>query len=61
MNEKKPRTAEEMTAREALCTACAQWDPKTPGCKLFRSCERKALTRSTWRVGHCPHPRERRW
>jgi len=50
-----PRTAERIAALEAICRACPQWDGQTPGCKLFKSCERKALTRSAWRLGHCPH------
>lgn len=54
------RSPDEIAAVEAICRSCRQWENQTPGCKLFKSCERKALTRSAWRLGHCPH-RESRW
>lgn len=61
MTETQPRTADQIAAIEALCRACAQWDAQAPGCRLFRSCERKALTRSIWRLGHCSHRDRPRW
>jgi hypothetical protein len=55
------RNEQEIAAVEAICKACPQWDARTPGCKLFKSCERKALTRSIWRLGHCVRKEEKKW
>ncbi len=61
MNSDAPRNDDQIAALKALCRRCPRWDAQTSGCKLLRACERKALTRSLWHLGHCPCREERKW
>lgn len=56
-----PRTPEQIEGIRMICQECEKWDLLTPGCKLFKCCERRLLTRFIWRLGHCRYRRNLKW